>query len=98
MVGWRFRTTSTYGTNHMQFHKIIFSADGRCLGQLQSSYVAYNGLCTMIIFVQTFCHLFGWQGFDVEFYCVFKCQVNACEMTETTNWKKGIAVESINCV
>jgi hypothetical protein len=76
------RTTSTSGTNHTQFHKIIFSADRRCLGQLQSSYVAYDGLYTMIIFGQSFCRLFGWRSFEVEVYCVFKCKLNSCEMTE----------------
>ena len=35
---------------------------------------------------------FGRPGFDVEFYCVFKRQLNAFEMTETTNWKKGIGL------
>ena len=89
----RFRTTSTSGTNHTQFRKIIFSADRRCLGQLQSSYVAYDGLYTMVIFVQSLCCLFGWPSFDVEFYCVFKRQLNAFEMTEATNWRKELVLK-----
>jgi hypothetical protein len=58
--------TSTSGTNHTQFQKIIFSADRRCLGQLQSSYVAYNRLYTMVIFVQLFVSL-GGQALTLSF-------------------------------
>ena len=88
--------TSTSGTNHMQFNKIIFSADRRCLRQLQSSYVVYNnGLYTTWLFLFNRSRLLGCPGFDIEFYC--KRKLNAFEMIESKNWKKEIVIENLNC-
>jgi hypothetical protein len=43
--------TSMSGTNHTQFHKIVFSADRRCPRQLQGSNAVYNnGLYTTWLF------------------------------------------------
>ena len=43
--------TSMSGTNHTQFHKIVFSADRRCPRQLQSPNAVYNnGLYTTWLF------------------------------------------------
>jgi hypothetical protein len=82
--------TSTSGTNHTQFHKIIFSADRRCPRQL------HNGLYTtwLFLFHRSVVYL-GGQEFDIEFYC--KHQLNSFEMTESTNWKKGIGIENLKC-
>ena len=61
--------TSMSGTNHTQFHKIVFSADRRCPRQLQGSNAVYNnGLYTTWLF--SFNHSVvslggGWPGFDV---------------------------------
>ena len=77
--------TSTSGTNHTQFHKMISSAGSKPPWEWQSSHVAY-GLYTMVTFVQSLCRLLGWPSFDVEFYCVFKCQLNVFETIETKKW------------
>ena len=80
--------TSMSGTNDTQFHKKIFFADRRCLRQLQTDSTPHVYCCSMV-------GLFRWPGFDVEFSC--KHQLNAFEMTESTNWKKGIGLENLNC-
>ncbi len=63
------RMTSMSGTNHIQFQRIIFSADRRCLRQLQSSYVVYNnGLYTTWLFLfNLFVVSLGGQALTLSF-------------------------------
>lgn len=57
--------TSMSGTNHTQFHKIVFSADRRCPRQLQGSNAVYNnGLYTTWLF--SFNHSVVSLGFEIN--------------------------------